>query len=127
VVEQPAQLVRFERPHLRPLPGRQAREPGGVGRDETFPLRIRERRSERGPHAVLGRRAHRPGPGLLAFGVDGGEHRLDVGSAQPPDLNPPEMRHEVVVHVLPVRVPGAWPNVDLRGQPVGEEGGDGEL
>jgi hypothetical protein len=126
VVEQHAQLVRFQWSHLRPLPGRQPRQPGHVGRDETFALRVGQRRPQCGPHALLGRRAHRPGAGLLALGVDGGEHRLDVGAAQPPDLDPPEIRHEVVVDVLPVRVQRPGPDVDLRGQPLAEVLGDGE-
>ena len=118
VVEEPAELLRFPRPHVRPLHRRQRDADSGVVRDESEPHGRAQRGAQRGVHAAQAGRFHASG---RSGSTEGG---FDVLRSQFAQSEVSDAGDEVVVEVGGVAGGGGGPESvgDSAGQPVGEEG-----
>ncbi|WP_232384490.1 hypothetical protein [Actinomadura violacea] len=115
---------------------------GDVEVDASFPDRFVERSAQGGADPVLGRRTDHPashhagrqggvaggagaGDEFVVF-VDGLEHRLHVGGAQPVQADAADGGDQVVVDVGVVAADGAGAQPLAAGQPQGEPLPDGD-
>jgi hypothetical protein len=117
VIEKPAELAGLQRLDLRPLAGLQPGQPGRIREHQALPLGIGQGAAQSGPDPLGGGRVQ----------TEHREHGLDVVPPELADLDPAQVRDQVVGDVLDVAPASGRPQVPLAVQPLGEEGPQRDL